>query len=99
MPRLQADMDTLQRVRVVLADAMERGLDAAEALDRAGLLTYEALRVRARVQTIGDIATAVEVITPDQVARELSQRQATSAGEMKRQIAEYLRSASQAVVR
>lgn len=91
MPRLQADLDTLQRVRVVLADAMERGLDAAETLDRAGFLYYEAQAVRIRAEAIVRAAELVDATSVDQVARELSERQASSPGEMKRQIVAFLK--------
>lgn len=91
MPRMQADLDTLQRVRVVLADAMERGLDAAETLDRAGLLFYRERRRQIAVETVEMFAEAIDGTSVDQVARLLSERQATSAAEMKRQIVGYMR--------
>lgn len=91
MPRLQADLDTLQRVRVVLADAMERGLDAAEALDRAGLIHHEALAARIVSDAIQRAAEVVDGTSMDQVARELSERQASSPLEAKRQIVALLK--------
>lgn len=90
MAKLHADIDTLQQVRAVLADAAERGLDAAEALDRAGLLHYGAREKKIRAEAVGRASDAVDVITVDQVAKELQERQPSSPGEMKRQIAYYL---------
>lgn len=91
MPRMRADLDTLQKVRNVLADALERGLDAAEVLDAAHLLYYQALSSRISSEAIERAAELVDATSVDQVARELSERQASSPGEMKRQIAALLR--------
>lgn len=91
MGRLKADLDTLQRVRVVLADAMQRGLDAAEALDTAGLLFHHEKRRQIAAQTVEAFAQAVDEASVDHIARLLSERQATSPGEMKRQIVSYMR--------
>ena len=89
MPRLQADLDTLQRVRVVLADAMERGLDAAEALDRAGLLLYQARTLQITANMLYDTADVVDQTTVPQIAA--PDRMPTSPLDTKRQIATWLR--------
>ena len=89
MPRLQADMDTLQRVREVLALALERNLDAAEALDRAGLLLYSKRTMQITANMLYDTADLVDQMTVRQLAA--PDRMPTSPLDMKRQIATWMR--------
>lgn len=89
MPR--ADEETLQRVRVVLAEAMDKGLDAAEALDRAGLLSFEERDVHLRIRNLGNISDMVDVVTVKEIARAVEERMPTSALDTKRQIVAWLR--------
>lgn len=88
---LRADERTLQQVRAVLAEAMERGHDAAEALDRAGLLSFEERDVQLRTRLVGNIADMVAALTVKEVSRVLDERMATSPLDMKRQIVTWLR--------
>ena len=87
---LHADLDTLQRVRVVLADAMNKGADAAEALDRAGLLSFEERDVALRARTVGNVADMVDVVTVKEIARAVQERMPTSPLDTKRQIVAWL---------
>lgn len=88
---LHADLDTLQRVRVVLADAMNKGGDAAEALDRAGLLSFEERDIALRARNLGNIADMVDVVSVREIARAVNERMPTSPLDTKRQIVAWLR--------
>ena len=88
---LHADLDTLQRVRVVLAEAMNRGADAAEALDRAGLLMFPARVDAIHKDILNHVAHVVEVATIKQIATEVEERMPTSPLDTKRQIVALLR--------
>lgn len=88
---LRADEETLQRVRVVLADAMEKGVDAAEALDRAGLVMHLALAESIRVDTVNHVAQVLDMVTVEQVAQMVKERMPTSMLDAKRQLVAWLR--------
>lgn len=88
---LHADLDTLQQVRVVLAEAMEKGFDAAEALDRAGLLAFKERDNRIVVDTMNHVAHVVDTATITQIATQVQERAPTSPLDTKRQIVALLR--------
>lgn len=96
MARLRADEATLQQVRGVLAAAMETGLDAAEALDRAGLIMHPALVNYVAQEALSELAEVLDEIQVKQLAKVLGQRMPTSPLDTKRYIAEWIRQASKA---
>ncbi len=89
MAKPSADLDTLQRVREVLALAMERGLDAAEALDRADLLLHRTRTLQITANMLYESADLVDQLTVKQVAG--SERMPASPVDMKRQVASWMR--------
>ena len=93
MPR--ADEETLQRVRVVLAEAMERGHDAAEALDRAGLLHFSDRVHEVRRLTLLGAAETFDVMNVKQVAAMVQERMPTSTLDGKRHLVLLLRKMAQ----
>jgi hypothetical protein len=100
MAKMQADLDTLQQVREVLASAMERGEDAAEALDRAGLLLFPDGVTQIRTNVIAQLGGLVDAVSVRQVHQYLQEREPTSPGDMKRQIAAWISgSVKQAMLR
>lgn len=66
---LHADLDTLQRVREVLTEAMAKGADPAELLDRVGLLSYPAKTRLCERETLLSAADVLGQVTVGQMAR------------------------------
>lgn len=85
-----ADLDTLQRVRVVLAEAMKKGQDAAEALDHAGLLDHAAKSAMRTREIIIDLANLLDELNVGQVASAVNKRHPTSTLDMKRIVVSWL---------
>lgn len=92
MGKMSADLDTLQQVRVVLADAMERGLDPAESLDKYGLLSYPAKDRELVRQTLHHAADVLRELTAGQLSGE--EKAAITAMDMKRFVELWLRAQS-----
>lgn len=88
---LHADLDTLAQVRVVLADAAARGADAAESLDRAGLLWFPARMEALRVDTVNHVAQVLDAVQIKQVAQALTERMPTTPLDAKRVLVTWLR--------
>lgn len=96
MARPKADEVSLQQVRRVLAEAMGRGADPAEALDRAGLIMHPALANYVAQEALSELAKVLDEIQVKQLAKVLGQRMPTSPLDTKRYIAEWIRQASKA---
>lgn len=93
--RLLADLDTLQRVRVVLASAMNSGRDPAEELDRAGLLLFAERTSQITANVLFEAADTLDQLTVRQLAGE--DRLSTSPADTKRQVCAWLRGQAQAI--
>lgn len=89
MPR--ASEEVLQQIRVVLAKAMEKGVDPAEALDRAALIHTMDRSLQTRRTTLATVADTLDEIGCKQLAETLGERLATTPLDMKRQIVAWLR--------
>lgn len=87
---LHADLDTLQRVRVVLAEAMEKGWDPAEALDRAGLLDHPAKKDAGVKAALVGAARMLDEYQVAQLAAEVSMRMPQTALDTKRLVVSWL---------
>lgn len=91
MRSVHADLDTLQRVREVLAEAMADGSDAAESLDRAGLLWYSARELEMCAEVFGRAAQVLDEMNIRQLAQSVQERMPTSSLDTKRQVVAWLR--------
>lgn len=87
---LRADLDTLQRVRAVLADAAQRGLDPAETLDQAGLLDHPVKTAAGMKATLTGTARMLEEYQVSQLARVTGQHMPTTALDTKRLVVAWL---------
>lgn len=87
---LRADLDTLQRVRAVLADAAQRGLDPAETLDQAGLLDHPAKTAAGMKATLVGTARMLDDVSLDQLAKALSARVPATALDAKQLVVRWL---------
>lgn len=82
--RPPADLDTLQQVRVVLAEAAKKGHDPAEALDGAGLLDHPAKSAMRTREILVNTADLLDGLGVKEVATIVGQRMPTSTLDMKR---------------
>lgn len=87
---LRADEGTLQRVREVLAAAMDRGADPAELLDRAGLLWHPGRQNLLSADLLGDAAERVDYASVRQLLAD-GERMPVTALDTKRVVAGWLR--------
>lgn len=87
---MRADEGTLQQVRVVLASAMERGADPAEALDKAGLLMFNARTVHLQRAALRRLADVLDEIGVDQLAAVVESRMPLTALDTKRLIVKWI---------
>lgn len=87
---IHADLDTLQRVREVLANAMEKGWDAAEALDRAGLLDHPAKVAAGMKATLTGTARMLDEYQVSQLATIVSARMPMTALDTKQLVVRWL---------
>lgn len=87
---LRADLDTLQRVRSVLAEARDRGLDPAEALDHAGLLDFPDKTMAGMKGALVGAARALDSVSLDQLAKTLSTRIPATALDAKQLVVRWI---------
>ena len=95
MARPSADLDTLAEVRKVLALAERRGEDAAEALDRAGLLSYPARDSMVRALALRMSAQVLDELQVSQIAASLAERMPMTSLDTKRLCVAWLRLAAE----
>ena len=95
--KLSADLDTLDKVRNVLALARKRGRDAAEALDEAQLLSYPARDAGVRALALLAVAEVLSESQVAQIAAAVGMRMPMSTLDAKQMIVAWLRMASEPV--
>lgn len=87
---MRADEATLHRVRAVLAEAMSKGADPAEALNKAGLLWFAQREAQHRGDALRRAAQVLDEMQVAQVAEVTNSRMPLTALDTKRVVVKWL---------
>lgn len=87
---MRADEATLQRTRMVLTEAMGKGADPAEALNKAGLLWFPQREAQHRGDALRRAAQVLDEMQVSQLAQVTNSRMPLTALDTKRVVVTWL---------